>query len=763
MSTSFRFGDFRLDPAARELWRGAERINLPPKSFECLAYLVEHRERAVGRDELISAVWGRADVNDALLAQTLLRARRAVGDTGSGQTAIRTVPRFGYRFVAVVDRDEAQPVATPIAASAAVEQAPAAAARRRANRGAIGAVVGAIVVAALVALMAWNRVPAPTANAGDLAVVLPVEIDESSSDAAWIRLGVMDYVASRLRADGKLTVLPSERVVAFGLDPHADVTQQSAQRDKILRTTGATIVVRPRAQATAQGWRLELAWYAGLRREDASGEGATALAAATRATDALLARIGRRETTAPAAAPTLAAELAQRIDAAMLAGDLAAARGALDAAPAALRADPDVAVRLAQIDFRAGRIDDAERAFAALRDRLVDLPTTVQAQALMGLGAVAVRRNDFPAAERRYAEALAALGPSADAELAGNGYTGRGVARAALGRYDEALADFGRARVALERAGDLPGAASVDTNRGLLESSRRRWSEAVQAFSRAIAVFERYDVRDNLAASLHAKTLAELALLDLDAALADSARAWRIAADLENPVLVDAIRHSRIRALLATGQLVAAASLLDGEANVEHAQPSEPRELRVRLSLARGDAATALTQAQSLARDHPGADAQLLLAIAAMAAGETTDKPADEPAPDDPMSDDPAAEARNAPTLALARAVRTQGRGNAEATLAAYAQALAAADRDGTPDVLVDVSRFYLPQLIARRELDRASAIAGAIAPYAERDFRAARALAQLYRALDDQALLAQANARVKVLAGERDVDKAVY
>ena len=160
---------------------------------------------------------------------------------------------------------------------------------------------------------------------------------------------------------------------------------------------------------------------------------------------------------------------------------------------------------------------------------------------------------------------------------------------------------------------------------------------------------------------------------------------------------------------------------------------------------------------------HPGADTQLLLAIAAMAAGETTDKPADEPVSDNPMSDDPATEARNAPTLALARAVRTQGRGNAEATLAAYAQALAAADRDGTPDVVVDASRFYLPQLIARREFDRASAIAGAIAPYAERDFRAARALAQLYRALDDQALLAQANARVKALAGERDVDKAVY
>jgi DNA-binding winged helix-turn-helix (wHTH) protein/tetratricopeptide (TPR) repeat protein len=751
---SFRFGDYRLDPAARELWRGAERISLPPKSFECLAYLVEHRERAVGRDELISAVWGRADVNDALLAQTLLRARRAVGDTGNEQNAIRTVPRFGYRFVAPVDVDDVPPTvaATPMPAapvSAAPAQSP-----QRGNRVAVIAIAALAVAIALVAWFSTRHTAAPTAQVGELAVVLPVELDERSPDAAWIRLGVMDYIASRLRTDGKLAVLPSERVVALGGGTPGDLMQQSQQRDKIRHATGATVLVQPRALATAQGWRLELVWHAGDARQNASGEGPTALAAATRATDALLARIGRRDTAAPApAAPTASAELAQRIDAAMLAGDLAAARAAIDAAPAALRADAEVAVRLAQVDFRAGRIDEAEHAFGALRDRLTELPTAVQAQALMGLGAVAVRRNDYPAAERRYAEALAALGPAADAELAGNGYTGRGVARAALGRYDEALADFGRARVALERAGDQPAAASVDTNLALMESNRRRWSDAKLAFDRAIAVFERYDVRDNLAASLHGKTLAELALVELDAALADSARAWQLAASLENPVLVDAIRHSRVRALLAAGQLAAAATLLDVDTTASHTLPAEPSELLVRLALARGDAAAALTAAREHAQRHPGTDAELLVAIAAVAAGADA-LPEAPPAPDEP---------RDAATLALTHALRTQLRGDAEATLAAYAQALAAADRDGTPDRRIDASRFYLQQLVARRELDRASAVAGDIAPYADRDFRAARALAQLYRALDDQALLAQANARVKALAGERDAERSMY
>ena len=123
----YRFGDFRLAPAARELWLADQLVALPPKSLDCLIYLVEHRERAVGRDELISAVWGRTAVSDDVLAQTLLRARRAVGDTGNEQRAIRTVPRFGYRWILPVDElaPETQPPANDVAT------APPAVAKRR--------------------------------------------------------------------------------------------------------------------------------------------------------------------------------------------------------------------------------------------------------------------------------------------------------------------------------------------------------------------------------------------------------------------------------------------------------------------------------------------------------------------------------------------------------------------------------------------------------------------------------------------------------
>jgi DNA-binding winged helix-turn-helix (wHTH) protein len=46
------FDDFSVDLAAREVRRGDRVVNMEPRSYELLAYLLEHRDRAVGKDEL---------------------------------------------------------------------------------------------------------------------------------------------------------------------------------------------------------------------------------------------------------------------------------------------------------------------------------------------------------------------------------------------------------------------------------------------------------------------------------------------------------------------------------------------------------------------------------------------------------------------------------------------------------------------------------------------------------------------------------------
>ena len=96
------FGEFRFVVSARELWRAGRRVELPRRTFECLEHLIAHRDRAVGRDELVAAIFGRTNVSDAQLGQVVLRARRAVDDDGNAQRVIRTIPGYGYRWVADV-------------------------------------------------------------------------------------------------------------------------------------------------------------------------------------------------------------------------------------------------------------------------------------------------------------------------------------------------------------------------------------------------------------------------------------------------------------------------------------------------------------------------------------------------------------------------------------------------------------------------------------------------------------------------------------
>jgi len=203
----YRFDDYLLDAAARELWRGGERVAIPPKSLECLAYLLQYRDRAVGRDELIAAVWGRVDASDTLLTQTIWRARRAIGD--EGDRSLRTVPRFGYRWVAPVRVEEGP--GDHDASSAPVPPVEPTLPARSSARTRMG-IAALVLVAALATTLFFatrdRHGAGQAAIVPSLVVVLPVNVADASADATWIRLGAMDYVASRLR-DARLNVLPS--------------------------------------------------------------------------------------------------------------------------------------------------------------------------------------------------------------------------------------------------------------------------------------------------------------------------------------------------------------------------------------------------------------------------------------------------------------------------------------------------------------------------------------------------------------------------
>jgi len=100
VAESLASGPLRVEPAERHVTVAGRPVDVPPREFDLLEYLLRHAGRALPRDVILDRVWGageepRANVVDATVSR-LRRRLRAAGWTGQ----IVAVPGHGYRIVA---------------------------------------------------------------------------------------------------------------------------------------------------------------------------------------------------------------------------------------------------------------------------------------------------------------------------------------------------------------------------------------------------------------------------------------------------------------------------------------------------------------------------------------------------------------------------------------------------------------------------------------------------------------------------------------
>jgi DNA-binding winged helix-turn-helix (wHTH) protein/tetratricopeptide (TPR) repeat protein len=774
----YHFGVYRLIPATRELWRGEERAVVPARVFACLEYLLEQRERAVGRAELIHAIWHRDNVSDIRLGQLVLLARRAVGDEGNSQHAIRTVVGFGYHWIAPTrceEDDVAPPPATQppavLATVAAGAPAPpaepcpllhgdhAAARPQRWRRAAVAAAFLLTIAATAAAVRLWrgaaHDVAVDTAEARVL--VRPLEVS-GDGDVAWARLGGMDLVAERLRRGG-LSVVPSE--TALG------VLRDGAGGGRARALAGASIEVQGRLTPSGRRWtaRLEASLAAGerLRAEADADEPVEAL---RRASDALLARFGRAPS-ADASSPQTA-DVLQRVRAALLADDPARARAIVEAiADPAVRAAPEVRLTAAQIDARGGRFAQALAALDALlpsigtsdNPRLRMRALDARGLARLRIGRLTEARADFdaalalPAAETfrpEYADAL----------------NGRGIVAVAL-HEDDAASFLGGARLQFDRDGDALGVARVDVNLGLADYERGAFAQASTRLQRSLAVFADLGAVRELSSALGAQMTVQSSQLQNEAALATSDRFWAMLERAGDPAQRRATTLRRAAALAAVGRLREAHALLErirAEAAPNLAETRDAERLQLLetdLALREGRGEEAARAAASLPSEPlPFGDDDLrataaLLRQRAIAGAGVEDLPA--------RLDAIAAAPRTAasPLRALALAEQAARADRDDLAARAYRLALSQAETGGVPRVITTVAASYVPWLIGQQHAAEAAAVVGRLGDWAERDFDCAMLRLLVADAQDDPGFRRDALAAVQRLAGERPIEPA--
>jgi DNA-binding winged helix-turn-helix (wHTH) protein/tetratricopeptide (TPR) repeat protein len=762
----YRFRNFRLDPQARELYQDDALIALPVSTIDCLAYLIRHRDRSVGRDELTAAVWGRADVSEVSLSHAIMRLRRLLGDTGNEQNSIRTLPRLGYRWIVEPTIEEASVPTTQSAPSAAPpsERAPANTPRKKSMLALTATVVVALL--AVVVVFLWRRPDAiglRTAATRLPAMVLPSGVD-APGDWTWLRLGFMDLVANRLRA-GALATTPSETVVGLVNSKRIDADTGSVDPSV---TDRATLLVKPHVALANGLWNVRLDAHGDGRELLAEAQSEDVLVAGRKAADELLIKLGRTPPSSNPDSPRAIEEIAQHVSAAVLAGQLEVADALIRNAPPAAQASPEIAHSMAALAFFSGDYEASRKQSEALLDRLHgDKYARLRASVLNTLGATYFREDRDADADAAFAEAIELLALQNDTDVLATAYTGRGVVAGHALKLDEAAAYLGRARTLHEMSNDAFGVARVDLNLGAVALDRGQPAAAAPIFEDAARRFESLATPEALNSALRSLADAHSMLLAHDAALATTDRFWPPETHSRNPRESWWLTMSRAVALAGVGRLREADALIEqihtaSDPTADAAVRAEADALAADIALLRGDNARAAEIASKISTEtlentnwQDYASARLTSIVALQKSGRVADagrevKRLREWAESTGGGD------RRLFYVVFAEAGQAHAEGRVDEAFRRYADAMARAQSQGIPEDIVVVGEAYARALVEAGEIDQASALAGQLAPWSEKDVRAAWTQALVYRALHKDDAAREALTRARAIAGER-------
>jgi DNA-binding winged helix-turn-helix (wHTH) protein len=763
------FDDFRLDPLARELTRNGEQVALAASAFDCLVYLIEHRERPVGKDELISAVWGRADVSDNLLAQTLVRLRRSLGDAGNEQRCIKTVPRVGYRWMldtaVVLQTTEKAPLSIHDDGSQSNQTIGTSSGKPRLRPSLLIALLFTLLIAVVYAgwqFLLGRPVAAALQFDHSSAVVMPAAVN-GPEEWSWLRLGLMDLISNQLRA-AKVPTESSQNVLNL-------LGKTGKGNDSDLASFA--LVISPHVELVGSAWHVHLDVKGREGRTwQAESSSANVLDAAHSASDLLLAQLGYRAGSMQHSGGSQQ-EYLLRIEAAQLAGHPDLAKSLIDQAPPALRRTPEFAYAVADFHCNAGDVELCEQAFTDLLKQLPADKQVLRGKVLTSLWYSYYRKHQFAEGEAALDEAVRLLQGQKDTEALATAYLDRSHLKFFAARMDEAAADLGLARVNYTLAGDTVGQSKVDVSLAEIAIQRGQFAQALPLLQQAYEHFQRMGMRELLSTPLQGLVYSYKMLLRLSDELAVTEWYWPF--EQKNMRFCDdyvrrALVILRAVALADNGRTSEASAVLEQllpqfKADDEPSQRAWAYALLAKWSLERADTPAALSsiakamQGSALMQDDDTrncAEAWLIDINVLLRAGRTDDLKRAVAAMQAWAA--PLSERDDWIKLYVMRATAAQAwsEGKREQAFEQLKPAMALADKLGVPDLIVSVGQSYALALLSVGNVDQAVAISGRLSTWSQLDWRAAWVEACVYRALGQAPSWETYRSKAQALAGDR-------
>ncbi len=96
---SVSVGDLRVDVDRHQAFKAGAPIEMKPREFDLLAFLLRNRGRAFTREQLLSQIWGYDFAGDTRTVDVHVRwLRTKIEDDPASPTRLITVRGTGYRF-----------------------------------------------------------------------------------------------------------------------------------------------------------------------------------------------------------------------------------------------------------------------------------------------------------------------------------------------------------------------------------------------------------------------------------------------------------------------------------------------------------------------------------------------------------------------------------------------------------------------------------------------------------------------------------------
>jgi len=99
----WKFDDVMVEPSNFKVFKAESEVQLEPKTFRLLLFLLENRGRLVEKGELLDVIWKDAFVTENALTREVAKLRNGLGDDSKTPKYIQTVHTKGYRFIAEVE------------------------------------------------------------------------------------------------------------------------------------------------------------------------------------------------------------------------------------------------------------------------------------------------------------------------------------------------------------------------------------------------------------------------------------------------------------------------------------------------------------------------------------------------------------------------------------------------------------------------------------------------------------------------------------